>query len=201
MVAQRKTCRQRGQPVSRYFQHLPNILTGLRLAAAPVLALLVISGNYGAAFAVFVFAGLSDAADGFLAKRFGLDTAFGRVLDPAADKLLMLASFVALSAIGLVPVWLTVLVIGRDLGIVAGALLAWALDLPFKVAPLPLGKISTACQICYIAFMLLSLLAIARVPAIADAATLVTAAVTVMSGLNYAALWLRALAARVGRTA
>lgn len=187
--------------MNRYFLHLPNILTGLRLVAAPVLAMLVVDGRDGAALAVFVFAGLSDAADGYLAKRFGLDTAFGRILDPVADKLLMLASFLALSAIGLVPVWLTVLVIGRDLGIVAGALLAWALDLPLKVAPLPLGKISTACQICYIALMLLSLLAVPDVSNFTNAATMVTAAVTLMSGLNYAALWLRALAARVGRTA
>lgn len=187
--------------MNRLFLHLPNVLTGLRLAAAPVLALLVVSGRYGAALAVFVFAGLSDAADGYLAKRFGFDTAFGRILDPAADKLLMLASFLALSAIGPVPVWLTVLVIGRDLGIVAGALLAWALDLPLKVAPLPLGKISTACQICYIALILLFLFAVPEIQGIADAAAMVTAAVTLMSGLNYAALWLRALAARVGRTA
>lgn len=201
-MAQRKTEWQRnGQPVNRYFLHLPNILTGLRLVAAPVLALLVVAGHNGAAFAVFVFAGLSDAADGYLAKRFGLDTAFGRILDPAADKFLMLASFLALSAVGLVPLWLTVLVIGRDLGIVVGALLAWALDLPLKVAPLPLGKISTACQICYIALMLMSLLALPKISNFADAATLVTAAVTLASGLNYAALWLRALAARVSRTA
>ena len=187
--------------MNRIFPNLPNILTGLRLVSAPVLAVLVLAGDHGAAFAVFAFAGLSDAADGFLAKRFGLDTAFGRILDPAADKLLMLASFLALSAIGEAPIWLTALVIGRDLGIVAGALLAWALDLPFKVAPLPLGKLCTALQIGYIAMVLLLLLTGTEAQGVADAAALVTAAITLASGLNYAALWLRALAARASRTA
>jgi cardiolipin synthase len=187
--------------VNRLFFHLPNVLTGLRLASAPILAALVVAGDYMAAFAVFAFAGLTDAADGFLAKRFGLDTNFGRFLDPVADKLLMLASFLALTVIGVVPLWLTVLVIARDVAIVCGALLAWALDLPLRVAPLPLGKISTALQIGYIALMLLLLTIGVDAPRFAAGVALVTGAVTLASGLNYAALWLRALAARVGRTA
>ena len=76
-----------------------------------------------AALCVFVFAGLSDALDGFLAKRFALTSRFGAWLDPAADKLLMLASYVALTMVGAVPLWLTALVIGRDVAIVAGV--AW----------------------------------------------------------------------------
>lgn len=187
--------------MNRLFLNLPNLLTGLRLVSAPLLALLILEGDHGAAFAVFAFAGLTDAADGFLAKRFGLDTNFGRFLDPAADKLLMLASFLALSAIGLAPVWLTVLVIGRDLGIVVGAFFSWVLELPLKLAPLPLGKITTALQICYIAMLLLLLFMGREAPQIANAAATVTAAVTLASGLNYAALWLRALAARASRPA
>ncbi|MDE2074793.1 MAG: CDP-alcohol phosphatidyltransferase family protein [Alphaproteobacteria bacterium] len=185
----------------RLFPNLPNILTSLRLLMAPVLAVLVLGGHHRAAFGVFVFAGLSDAADGYLAKRFDLGSALGRILDPAADKLLMLASFLALSAVGATPVWLTALVIGRDVGIVAGALSAWTLDLPLKVAPLPLGKICTALQITYIALILLLLLAGRQMPDLVTAAELITAAITLASGLNYAALWLRALIVRPGRTA
>ena len=185
----------------RFFPNLPNILTSLRLLMAPVLAVLVLGGHHRAAFGVFVFAGLSDAADGYLAKRFDLGSALGRILDPAADKLLMLASFLALSAVGATPVWLTALVIGRDVGIVAGALSAWTLDLPLKVAPLPLGKICTALQITYIALILLLLLAGRQMPDLVTAAELITAAITLASGLNYAALWLRALIVRAGRTA
>ena len=187
--------------MTRIFPNLPNILTSLRLLLAPVLAVLVLGGHHRAAFGVFVLAGLSDAADGYLAKRFDLASALGRILDPVADKLLMLASFLALSAVGATPVWLTVLVIGRDVGIVAGALSAWALDLPLKVAPLPLGKICTALQISYIALILLLLLTARQMPELAAAAELITAAITLASGLNYAALWLRALIARTRRAA
>lgn len=185
----------------RLFLHLPNFLTSLRLAAAPVLALLVGSAHYGEAFAVFVFAGASDAADGYLAKRFNLTTEFGRFLDPAADKLLMLAAFLALTAIGMTPLWLAVLVIGRDLGIVLGTFGAWALDLPLRIAPHPLGKVATAVQIGYIALMLLFLLSGSERQAIADGAAVVVSAITLASGLNYAGLWLRALVARASRPA
>src|ERR1700752_2148047 len=88
-----------GQPVNGVLKHLPNLLTWLRLAAAPGLAFLLVSGADRAALGVFAFAGLSDAADGFLAKRFGFASRFGRYLDPAADKLLMLAAFVTLTVL------------------------------------------------------------------------------------------------------
>jgi phosphatidylglycerophosphate synthase len=110
--------------VSGILKHVPNLLTGMRLACAPALAMLLASGDDRAALGIFAFAGLSDAADGFLAKRFNLATSFGRFLDPAADKLLMLASFLALAALRAAPVWLTALVIARDVAIVAGILLA-----------------------------------------------------------------------------
>lgn len=187
--------------MNRYFLYLPNFLTGLRLAAAPVFAYLVIAARYDEAFAVFAFAGISDAADGFLAKRFRLTTAFGRFLDPAADKLLMLASFLALTAVGIVPIWLTALVIARDVGIVFGAFLAWALDLPLKIAPSQLGKICTAAQIGYIALILVFLLFALDLPATSAAAAVFVGAVTLVSGVSYAALWLRALARAASRTA
>src|SRR5258708_2306767 len=82
-------------------RHLPNLLTTLRLAAAPTTAGLLVAGHFNAAFGLFAVAGLSDAADGFLAKRFGLDSPLGRVLDPIADKALMLAAFVTLALLAM----------------------------------------------------------------------------------------------------
>lgn len=187
--------------MKRIFLFLPNTLTGLRLVMAPLFAVLVAEGDYGEALAVFVLAGLSDAADGYLAKRFGLATELGRILDPIADKLLMLVSFLMLTAIGAAPVWLAALVIGRDIVIVFGALLAWALDLPLRIAPLPLGKISTALQIGYVALTLALLVVGVAEPQIANAVAVVTGAVTVASGLNYAALWFKALARAGSRAA
>ena len=79
-------------------------------------------GDHSDAFGVFAVAGLSDAVDGYLAKRFGFSTRFGRILDPIADKALMLAAFVMLAILGEVPLWLAVIVIGRDALIVARTL-------------------------------------------------------------------------------
>ncbi len=187
--------------MNRLFPHLPNLLTALRIAAAPALALLTLEGSYGQAFAVFLFAGASDAADGYLAKRFGLSTRFGRIFDPAADKILMLLSFLALVAIGVAPVWLAALVIGRDALIVLGVGLAWALDLPMPIAPLPLGKATTVAQIAYIALILMFLVTGFSAPQTAAGMAIAVAVVTLASGLNYAALWLRAVVIRAGRTA
>lgn len=187
--------------MNRLFRNFPNVLTGLRVVAAPLMALLVVSGQFWEALALFAFAGASDAADGFLAKRFNLTSDIGRILDPAADKLLMLASFLALAVVGVVPVWLTVLVIARDLLIVLGALSVWLLGLPLKLAPLPLGKISTALQIGYIAAVLALLLAGWHAPRAELALALAVGGFTVASGLNYAALWLKALARGGRRTA
>ncbi len=182
-------------------RHLPNLLTGLRLALAPALAVLLIDGYDRAALGVFAFAGMSDAADGYLAKRFGLATRFGRFLDPAADKFLMLASFLALTFLHMTPLWLTILVIARDVAIVAGILLARVLELPVRIAPLPIGKFSTAAQFGYIGFLLLALAFGFDWPLVTRAAELLTAAFTVASWLGYGALLLRALAGRHRRPA
>ena len=170
----------------------PNILSGLRLVAAPIAAWLILNQNDLPALCVFGFAGLSDAADGYLAKKFGLASRFGAWLDPVADKLLMLASFVSLTIVGAVPLWLTALVIGRDIAIVLGVLLARALDMPLRVAPLMVGKISTVVQVLYIAFVLLVLTLNADWPMIELAGMAGVGLLAVLSGLAYAQLWLRA---------
>ncbi|HEX3429257.1 MAG TPA: CDP-alcohol phosphatidyltransferase family protein [Rhizomicrobium sp.] len=175
-------------------RHLPNLLTALRIAAAPALALLLVSGADRAALGVFAFAGLSDAADGFLAKRFGLTTRFGRLLDPAADKLLMLVSFATLTLLGIAPIWLTLLVLGRDAAILAGLSLARLFNVPVRVAPLLIGKASTAMQIIYIALALVLLTFGLRWPQIENIAADATAVLTIASWLGYAVVGVRAFA-------
>jgi cardiolipin synthase len=179
-------------------KHLPNLLTWMRLAAAPALALLLVAGADRAALGVFAFAGLSDAADGFLAKRFGLSSRFGRFLDPAADKLLMLAAFVTLSALYVAPLWLTALVIARDLAIVFGILVARLMALPIRVEPLLLGKASTAMQIIYVALALVLLTLGLHWPLVERIAADATAILTVVSWLAYAGVGARAFARRRG---
>lgn len=174
----------------------PNILSALRLVAAPVTAILILEHKDTAALGVFVVAGLSDALDGYLAKRFSLTSRFGAWLDPAADKLLMLASFVTLTMIGVIPLWLTVLVIGRDVAIVLGIFLAFALRAPLKVAPLLAGKACTVVQVAYIAFSLLLLAAQWQRAAWSQAGELVVAVFVAWSFLAYAGVWLKAVAVR-----
>jgi cardiolipin synthase len=183
-----------------FLRNIPNILTGLRLGAAPALALLLLSGHEGAAFVVFVLAGLTDVADGWLAKRFRLATRFGRWLDPTADKLLMLVAFLTLSQMGATPIWLTAVVIGRDAAIVLGIIVAKLMELPLRVAPLPAGKFSTFMQLGYVALILFLLAFDFDWQTVRAVAAILTGAATILSWIAYGQLWLRA-AARGRRTA
>jgi cardiolipin synthase len=178
--------------VSAFLRNIPNLLTGLRVAAAPALVALLYRGLDSAALSVFVFAGLTDAADGYLAKRFNLMTRFGRYLDPAADKLLMLASFVTLTVLGVTPLWLMALVILRDLAIVFGIALAHRWALPVRVTPSFLGKVSTAVQVIYVGLMLVMRAFNIDAPWLSNLAVFAVATFTLASGLGYAQLWLRA---------
>ena len=182
-------------------RHLPNILTGLRLIAAPALAVLLLRTMYDAAFGVFVFAGVSDVADGYLAKRFKLATRFGRYLDPTADKLLMTISFVVLTWLGIAPLWLTVLVIARDLAIILGIVLARFLELPVRVAPIAAGKFSTFVQVSYVGLMLLFLALDTHWPMLASMVAVACGMATVFSWLAYAQIWLKALAQKRNKPA
>ncbi|HUO92678.1 MAG TPA: CDP-alcohol phosphatidyltransferase family protein [Rhizomicrobium sp.] len=179
--------------VNALFRHLPNLLTGLRLASAPAVAFFLIGGNDRAALGIFALAGLSDAVDGFLAKRFGFATRFGRYLDPAADKLLMLVSFVTLTLMGVAPLWLTGIVIGRDLAIIVGVVLVVLLELPIHIQPLFVGKVSTACQIGYVAFALVLRSLGIDWPTALWAAAVATAVATLISWLAYGQVLLSTL--------
>ena len=185
----------------RLLRHFPNLLTTLRLFSAPIITLLLLDADYQWALAVFAFAGVSDALDGFLAKRFGLETDAGRWLDPAADKLLMLMSFLALAYIGATPKWLTALVIGRDVAIVLFIALARYMVLPLKIEPSIAGKISTAVQVAYVGLTLLMLALGFDVPMVSRIAECAVAVFTIASWLDYTQLWWRALALRHRRPA
>ena len=183
--------------MTNLLRHLPNFLTAIRLCAAPLTAWLILKGMDTAALGVFAFAGLSDALDGYLARRFAITTRFGAYLDPAADKLLMLASFVTLTMIRAVPLWLTALVIARDIAIVIGVAIARLFSLPLRMEPLYIGKVSTVIQVGYIGLVLLLLALDADEPGLVLGGTVATASVTVASWLAYGQLLLRAVA--VGR--
>ena len=174
-------------------RHLPNTLSGARFLAAPAIAYLLLHHRFDWAFGVFLVAGLSDAVDGYLAKWLAPGSRFGVYLDPAADKLLMLVSFLALTKLGVTPLWLTVVVVARDVAIIAGIGLTHSLAIPMRVAPLPIGKASTAIQVVYVGLMLFLLAFNLDAGPLGMAAVLTTAILTLASAFAYAQVLLRAI--------
>lgn len=178
-------------------RQLPNAITWLRVASVLPLTWAIERGAYRLALGVALLAALSDALDGFLARRFGWQTAFGSLLDPVADKLLLTGCFVALWSVGALPGGLLVLVLGRDSVIVAGALAYHWLIGPVTGKPTLLGKLCTALQIALALVLLLQLAGVPLAPAWSTAALWAVALVTAASGLDYVLRWsLRAVRAR-----
>lgn len=130
-----------------------NIVTFFRLCAVPVAVWLLLRHSSGWAFALFVAAGVSDAIDGWLARRFG-GSAIGAALDPIADKALLVCMYVTLAATGLLPSWIAILVVFRDLLIVGGLLMLWVTGHPVAIRPLAISKFNTAMQIVLIGAVL-----------------------------------------------
>jgi cardiolipin synthase len=174
-------------------RHLPNLLSALRLLAAPFAAWLVWSGHDTAALLVFAAASASDGLDGFIARHWRVTSDFGAWLDPAADKLLMLFCFVALFAVGATPLWLVALVIARDVTIVVGWLVIRFLGLPLATTPLFIGKASTAMQALYVLVVLLLLAFDLDVPHLATAAAWACGLFTILSAVAYGGVFLRGL--------
>jgi cardiolipin synthase len=174
-------------------KHLPNCLSALRLVVAPLAAWALLSGHDTAALAMFAGAGLSDLADGMIARHWGFTSRFGAWLDPAADKLLMILCFVVLLHLGAAPFWLVALVLARDIAIALGAIIAWAMSLPLKIAPLIVGKATTAVQIGYVGVWLLLLAFDWEAPRLMLAGAYTVAVFTLLSAFAYGHLFLRAL--------
>src|SRR3954453_17609857 len=115
---------------------IPNLITLGRILLVPVLVWAIAAGEMLAAFILFVVAGISDAVDGFLAKRFGMTSEIGAYLDPLADKALIVSIYVALGITEAIPRWLVILVVSRDIMIVTAVMLSWFVGKPMPVKPL-----------------------------------------------------------------
>jgi len=136
---------------------IPNLITLARILLVPVVVWAIASNQMLFAFLLFAGAGVSDAVDGFLAKRFGMASELGAYLDPLADKVLIVSIYVALGVTEAIPRWLVILVVSRDLFIVGGLMLAWVLGNPMVVRPLTISKFNTAAQILLAGLVLASL--------------------------------------------
>ena len=119
---------------------IPNLITLARILLVPVVVWAIASGEMYFAFLLFLAAGISDAVDGFLAKRFGMKTELGAYLDPLADKVLIVSIYVALGITGVIPLWLVILVVSRDFMIVGAIMLSWLVDRPVAIKPHMVSK-------------------------------------------------------------
>lgn len=171
-------------------RHLPNLLTLLRIALVPLLALRVLQHDYDAALSITLVAAITDALDGLLARRFGWQSRLGGILDPLADKLMLIVAFVVLAMVGAIPVWLTVLVIVRDVVIVLGATGYHYLVGPFDAEPSRLSKATTLLQILLVLLVLLQLSGWWDAPAALVTAMIAAVALSsIASGLHYVVRW------------
>ncbi|MFN0263308.1 CDP-alcohol phosphatidyltransferase family protein [Tepidamorphus sp. 3E244] len=172
---------------------IPNFITILRLAAVPLVVYATIQGWYLFSFIVFVCAAISDALDGYIAKRFDQSSELGAYLDPVADKALFVSLFVTLAAQELVPVWLAVLVVSRDAFIVTGIGVAALMDRPMPIDPLHISRANTAAQGALIALVLASVAFPVQVGQLLVMGTAAVTILTVGSALGYLAAWMRHL--------
>jgi len=172
---------------------LPNILTALRVLAAPFVAYLTVTGHDWGALLVFAAAGLSDGLDGSIARRWGSTSDFGAWLDPLADKLLMLFSLAGLFIVNVTPLWLMGLVLARDAAIVTGWILVKLFALPVATSPSFAGKTSTVIQILYVLLALLFLAFDVEAPRLEHAAAWVAGLAAMLSGAAYGVAFLRGL--------
>lgn len=168
---------------------LPNAITVMRLLLVAPLVWFIGKERYAAALGVAVVAGLSDALDGYLAKRYGWSSRLGAILDPIADKLLIISGFVTLGLSGHLPAWLVILVLGRDLVIVTGAALYHWLVQRLEPAPSGFSKLNTAFQIALLLCVLLVEVFAAMPAAAVTGLIWLTALSTAVSGVHYVWEW------------
>lgn len=172
--------------------NLPNIITLLRLAASPFVVWLIVENHMVWAFWVFAAAGLSDAVDGFIAKRFNMETELGKYLDPLADKVLLVSVYVSLAVEGYIPNALVILVVFRDVLIVGGALLFETMTHSLTMQPLMISKLNTTLQIVLAAAVMINAgYDGVALDGVLGGLVILTAVATILSGLAYAVLWLR----------
>lgn len=173
---------------------IPNLITIARLIMVPIVVVMIGQGLWTGAFLVFVVAGISDAADGIIARRYHLRSELGAYLDPLADKALLVSIYVTLSVVGVLPGWLAVIVVSRDVMIVSAILVSRLMDKPVEIKPLFVSKLNTAAQIAYAALVLGMMAAYDAPSRPLSWGMFVVAALTVLSAAAYLARWLRHMA-------
>jgi cardiolipin synthase (CMP-forming) len=177
---------QRGAQLS-----IPNLITLGRILLVPIVVWAITAGEMRAAFALFLAAGITDAVDGFLAKRFKMQTELGAYLDPLADKAMLVSIYIALGIMGALTRWLVILVVSRDIMIVGAIILSWLVHRPIPLKPLPVSKLNTVAQIALACVVLAALGFDLNATETITALTFLVAALTLLSVLFYVVEWIR----------
>lgn len=168
---------------------LPNILTLVRFLLILPFAVALYRGQFLVALLLFMLAALSDGADGFLARRFGWFSRFGAIADPLADKALLVTTYAVMALTGLIPAWLLVVIVLRDLVIVSGGLAYHFLIGPYHVSPSWLGKLNTFVQILFVVVVMADYAGLPLPDAVQPVGIVIVAASAVLSGLHYVVVW------------
>jgi cardiolipin synthase len=174
---------------------IPNLITLARILSVPVMVWAIATGWMLFAFVLFLAAGVSDAIDGYLAKRFAMTSELGSYLDPLADKALIVSIYVTLGISGDIPRWLVILVASRDIMIVGAVILSWLVGKPLPMKPLLVSKLNTAAQIVFAGLVLASLGLRFDAHWIVDALMAAVAVLTLLSVAAYVREWVRHMGA------
>jgi len=168
---------------------IPNLITLMRLLLVMPVAVAILSHEYLLTLILFAVASVSDGIDGYLARRFDWTSRFGAILDPIADKLMLVVAFLLLTYIGNFPVWLAAVVIARDLIILAGAAAYHILFGEYEFSPTLLGKLSTAAQFTLVLLNLLDLALLQLSETLLVTGIWVVFIVSSVSGADYCLTW------------
>lgn len=168
---------------------IPNLITLMRLLLVVPVAVAILSGHFILALMLFAIASISDGADGYLARRYHWASRFGAILDPIADKLMLIVAFLLLTYIGELPTWLAAVVIGRDLIIVAGAAIYHILFGEYELSPTLLGKLSTAAQFILVLLSLVDLALFQLNSLLLVGSVWIVFIISSVSGLDYCLTW------------
>ena len=171
--------------------NIPNALTLFRMLLVPFFVIFLLYGHPLYAFLTFALAGVTDALDGFIARVFHQKTILGAYLDPIADKLLIVTSYIMLAVIDLLPPWLSVLVISRDIVILLGIVVLFINNKSIEIKPTIIGKISTFTQIATVVVALAVAQPIQIIHPFLEVSIFLTAVFTVISGFQYTYIGVR----------
>jgi len=169
---------------------IPNAITIIRLILVPVLILLLRNGEYGYALAIFTIAGLSDGLDGYLARKYHLQSELGGFLDPVADKVLMVSAYISLSLLGLLPLWVVLLVVARDFMIIGFFVMLVSLGDEMHPAPSIYSKVNTAFQVLLVVMVLVDQTFDLGFTLVTELLLYSVAVTTVVSAVNYYWVWI-----------